>query len=153
MEGLVLRRADRIDEVLDIVRETIAVVYPRFYPAGAVRYFFGLHDEDRIGRSMETDKVYLLVDGDVVVGTGSVRKNEIYRFFVLPRFQRRGYGNSALDLMEERIFAEYPSVRVDASLPAERLYRKRGYAIRDFEMIETGNGDFLCYHTMEKRRV
>lgn len=28
---------------------------------------------------------------------------------------------------------------------------KRGYQIVSYEKIEAENGDFLCYHTMEKR--
>ena len=30
------------------------------------------------------------------------------------------------------------------------MYLKRGYQITSYEKIETENGDFLCYHTMEK---
>ena len=31
------------------------------------------------------------------------------------------------------------------------MYLKRGYQIISYEKIATENGDFLCYHTMEKR--
>lgn len=55
-----------------------------------------------------------------------------------------------MDLLEARIFENYPRVHVDASFPAESMYLKRGYQIVSYEKIETENGDFLCYHTMEK---
>lgn len=55
-----------------------------------------------------------------------------------------------MDLLEARIFENYPKVHVDASFPAECMYLKRGYQITSYEKIETKNGDFLCYHTMEK---
>ncbi len=56
-----------------------------------------------------------------------------------------------MDLMEARIFGHYPKIHVDASFPAEGMYLKRGYKIVSYEKIETGNGDFLCHHIMEKR--
>ena len=57
-----------------------------------------------------------------------------------------------MDLLEARIFERYPKVHVDASFPAESMYLKRGYEIASYENIETENRDFLCYHTMEKRK-
>lgn len=54
--------------------------------------------------------------------------------------------------MEARIFEKYRKVHVDASFPAESMYLKRGYQIISYEKMETENGDFLCYHTMEKVR-
>lgn len=55
-----------------------------------------------------------------------------------------------MDLLEEIVLKEYPAVRIDASFPAEGMYLKRGYHIVSYEKIETDNGDFLCYHVMEK---
>lgn len=57
-----------------------------------------------------------------------------------------------MDLLEARVFENYPVVHVDASFPAESMYLKRGYRIISYEKIETENGDFLCYHTMEKQK-
>ena len=57
-----------------------------------------------------------------------------------------------MDLLEVRVFENYPVVHVDASFPAESMYLKRGYRIISYEKIETENGDFLCYHTMEKQK-
>ena len=56
-----------------------------------------------------------------------------------------------MDLLEARIFESYPKVHVDASFPAESMYLKRGYQIVSYEKIKAENGDFLCYHIMEKR--
>lgn len=72
------------------------------------------------------------------------------KVLILPEYQSKGYGSRLMDLLEARIFENYPKVHVDASFPAESMYLKRGYKITSYEKIETGNGDFLCYPTMEK---
>ena len=55
-----------------------------------------------------------------------------------------------MDILEKRILEKYGKVQVDASFPAESMYLKRGYEIIAFEKIKTANGDYLCYHIMEK---
>ena len=85
-----------------------------------------------------------------VIGTGSIRKNEICRLFILPEDQGKRYGSRWMDLLEARILKNYPKIHVDASFPAESMYLKRWCQIVSYEKIETGNGDFLCCHTMEK---
>ena len=135
-----------------IVEKTIQNVYPHYYPSGAVQFFLDLHSEVRIGKVMSSEEIYLVVVQGNVIGTGSIRKNEICRLFILPEYQGKGYGSRLMDLLEARIFENYPKVHVDASFPAESMYLKRGYQITSYEKIETDNRDCLCYHTMEKER-
>lgn len=135
-----------------IAEETIKSIYPRYYPAGAVRFFLELHCEESIKAAREKEEIYLAAAGDELVGTGTIRRNEICRLFILPQYQGQGYGSRLMDMMEEKVFGRYPAVHIDASFPAESMYLKRGYQITAYEKIETENGDFLCYHTMEKRR-
>ncbi len=146
-----LRPADDYTGVSEIVEKTIKTVYPHYYPSGAVQFFLDLHSRERIKQVMSSEEIYLGMVQGKIIGTGSIRKNEICRLFILPEYQRKGYGSRLMDLLEARIFENYPKVHVDASFPAESMYLKRGYQIVSYEKIETENGDFLCYHTMEKR--
>ena len=102
---------------------------------------------------MEKEKIYLVFAGDHVVGTGSIRENEICRLLILPEYQQKGYGSQLMDVLEKQVFQNNPVIHIDASFPAESMYLKRGYKIISYEKIETENGDFLCYHRMEKNRV
>ena len=147
-----LKLADCPEQVAAIVRETIQKVYPHYYPMGAVQFFLDLHSEVRIEKVMSSEEIYLVMVQGTIIGTGSIRKNEICRLFILPEYQGKGYGSRLMDLLEARIFENYPKVHVDASFPAESMYLKRGYQIVSYEKIETENGDFLCYHTMEKEK-
>lgn len=139
-----------IDEVAAIAEKTIKTIYPHYYPAGAVQFFLGLHSRQKIKTAADEEEIYIAMIQGTTVGTGSIRGDEICRLFVLPEYQGRGYGSQLMDLLEEIILKEYPAVHVAASFPAESMYLKRGYHIVSYERIETDNGDFLCYHIMEK---
>ena len=147
-----LQRTDDAALAAAIAQETIREIYPRFYPEGAVEFFLDLHSEDNIRRAMEKEEVYILTADAEAVATATVRGNEIFRLFVLPRHQGQGYGTMLMDALENSVFEQYESVSVDASLPAENMYINRGYKIRSYEKMELDNGDFLCFHSMEKAR-
>lgn len=146
-----LKLADCPEQVAAIVKETIQKVYPHYYPSGAVQFFLDLHSVVRLKEVISSEEIYLVTEHGNIIGTGSIRKNEICRLFILPEYQGKGYGSRLMDLLEARILENYPKVHVDASFPAESMYLKRGYQITSYEKVETENGDFLCYHTMEKR--
>lgn len=149
---VILKKAESAKQVAAIAAETIQKVYPKYYPAGAVRFFLDLHSVPRVEEAMNSEEIYFVIMQGIIVGTGTIRKNEICRLFILPKYQRKGYGSKVMDLLERKIFEKYPVVHVDASFPAENMYFKREYQITSYETIETENGDYLCYHTMEKKR-
>ena len=147
-----LKYADDSKQVAEIVRKTIQTIYPKYYPTGAVQFFLNLHCEEHIKKAMTEEQVYFAFVKGTIVGTGSIRKNEICRLFILPQYQKKGYGSRLMDCLEEIVFKNHKTINIDASFPAEPLYLKRGYKIISYEKIETENGDFLCYHIMEKSR-
>lgn len=140
------------DTVEEITRQTIAAVYPRYYPAGAVAFFQAHHSRERIRQDVEAGRVFLAIEGDVPVGTVTIHGNEMGRLFVLPQYQGRGAGRLLMHFAEERIFQTYAEVQLDASLPAKRIYRKLGYQEISYHIIETENGDYLCYDRMRKQK-
>ena len=145
-----LQRAECPVKVAEIVEQTIRAIYPHYYPSGAVQFFLDLHNEQRIREALAREDIYFAVAQGKIVGTGSIRENEICRLFILPEYQAKGYGSRMMDLLEDMIFRKYHVVHIDASFPAESMYLKRGYRIKTYEKIETEYGDYLCYHTMEK---
>ena len=143
-----------IQLVSTITRDTIQGIYPHYYPMGAVAFFLSHHKENRIRQDIKNGSVYLLFHNEHnAVGTVTCKENEICRLFVLPEYQGRGYGSSLMRFAEETIFAVFASCRLDASLPAKAIYRKRGYREIESHVIPTEHGDFLCYDVMEKRKA
>ena len=123
-----IRAAKEIDfdSVKNITQTTIWSVYPKYYPSGAVQFFSDHHSDERIKADIDARKVFLLEIDETEIGTVTVADNEINRS------------------------KEHESIILDASLPAKQMYLKRGYVSTKYKMIETENGDYLCYDVMEK---
>ena len=147
------RKAEQADfpAVLALIQETICGVYPRYYPQGCVDYFLDWHSPARVSVAIEAGQVNVLLDGEKLVGTGSREDNHITRVFVLPEYQGRGYGRYILDRLEEAVAKNYDTVQLDASLPAARLYERRGYHTVEHQSEETASGCVLVWDVMEKR--
>ena len=141
-----------LDIVETITRQTIAAIYPRYYPAGAVAFFQAHHSREAIRQDIEAGRVFLAMRQDVPIGTVTLHGNEIGRLFVLPQHQGQGAGRLLMQFAEETIFARHESIVLHASLPAKRLYRKNGYTEVAYHIIETEGGDYLCFDEMHKQK-
>ena len=138
------------DRVRDITIKTIRNIYPKYYPKGAVDYFCFYHSDDNIIKDIKNGYVYLSKIGNDYVGTITVKNNHVYRLFILPAFQHMGHGRALMDFAEDKIFQTFNTVKLDASFPAKHIYLKRGYKETGYYVVDTPNGDKLCYDTMEK---
>lgn len=138
--------------VKEISESTISEIYPHYYPKGAVEFFLLHHSTLNICNDIKLRRVYLYFDTEQnAVGTITIKNNEICRFFVLPSYQKRGYGTEMLDYAEQVISNKFSNVVVAASLPAQNLYLKRGYKSIEYKIITTDDNDFLCYDVMGKQ--
>ena len=137
--------------VKNITTTTITHIYPHYYPQGAVNFFMAHHKEENILKDIQQGRVFLCYDDkNNAVGTVTIKENEICRLFVLPDYQGRGYGRAMLDYAETFIAETYGKIQLDASLPAKKLYAKRGYVVTESQEILCQNGDYLCYDVMTK---
>lgn len=138
--------------VKNISATTISEIYPHYYPKGAVKFFLDHHSESSIAEDIKRQQVFLCVDpAKNIVGTVTIKANEICRLFVLPDFQGNGYGREMLEFAEKTISNEFSEIVLAASLPAKSIYQKRGYKETEFNVIETEYNDFLCYDVMAKQ--
>ena len=150
---IVLAQKDDFDIVKMITQTTIKKVYPKYYPAGAVEFFLKHHSDEHIKADISEGKVYLLNDGDVKVGTVTISENNINRLFVLPEYHHKGYGKYLLDFSEEKILSSFDHVQIDASFSAKPIYKLRGYKETEYNIIDTGKGDYLCYDVMILEKI
>ena len=140
-----IRKADvkEYDVITALVRKTIEAVYPKYYPAGAVRFFLEHHKPEKILADINAGKVYVLESDGVLAGTVTIDENEIARLFVNPSGQGCGLGRQLMDFAENTIFGYSKTVRLASSLPAKSMYIKRGYKEKEYRKILTDNGDYL----------
>ncbi|MCR5803108.1 MAG: GNAT family N-acetyltransferase [Clostridia bacterium] len=141
-----------LETVRSITQTTIKEIYPKYYPAGAVDFFIRHHSDDRIASDIKKGRVYILTDEGQKVGTVTIEDNHIFRLFVLPKYQGKGYGRALMDHAEKKAFENSDTIVLDSSLPAKKIYMKRGFKETEYHVIDTGNGDFLCYDVMEKHK-
>ena len=145
---IILAYMDDLNTIRMITQTTIREVYPMYYPAGAVDFFSKHHSDEHIRADISEGKAYILRDGDVATGTVTISEDSINRLFVLPEHQHKGYGKALLDFAEKRVLGSFDHVQVDASFPAKRIYKLRGYKEIEYNIIVTENGDRLCYDVM-----
>ena len=140
-----------LETVKQITEDTIREIYPKYYPEGAVDFFLLHHNTENIRKDINSDCVFLIYSNGSAAGTVTVKDNHILRLFVFPQFQKQGLGRRLLDFAEAEIAKYYDETDIDASLPAKSIYLKRGYTETAYRIIETENGDYLCYDEMKKK--
>ena len=141
---------NQAETVKYIVHKTIDKIYPRYYPKGAVEFFKAHHNNNSIMKDIRGNMVFILKEDDILVGTVTIKENEILRLFVLPEYQHKGFGRKLLDYAEKIISREYHEILIDASLPAKKIYKLRGYVEIEYNQILTESVDVLCYDVMTK---
>lgn len=150
-----LATKENLQDVYNVVQHTIRNVYPKYYPAEVVDFFCQLHNEDAILKDIENGHVGVLkVDGKIAA-TGCFVENHITRVYVLPEYQKKGYGTFIMKNIEAEIAHDYDKAYLDASLPAVALYEKLGFCTVRHENYPVKNEVVLVYDVMEKefRRI
>ncbi|MCI5729975.1 MAG: GNAT family N-acetyltransferase [Eubacterium sp.] len=146
-----LATIENLQAIYNVVQHTIKTVYPKYYPSEVVDFFCKLHSEDAILKDIKSGHVGVLKVDDKIVGTGCFVKNHITRVYVLPNYQKKGFGTFIIRNMEDQIAKNYDKVYLDASLPAAALYEKLGFSTTKHEKYPVENEAILVYEIMEKK--
>lgn len=139
------------DAIHNILHTTIRTVYPRYYPKEVVEFFCGHHTREHVLEGIGSGNMGVLTERGTVIGTGYYDGNHITGVYVLPDYQKRGFGSVIMDSLEAKIASKYDTVRLEASLPAVCLYECRGYKTTGHGIYELQNDVRLVYEIMEKR--
>jgi GNAT superfamily N-acetyltransferase len=92
-----------LDDVFDLAQDTIRSVYPCYYPKEIADFFCAHHSKETIQADIDSANVWVLFEGDILVGSGSRRDNNITRLYVAPAFQGKGYGGIIMQKLEDEI--------------------------------------------------
>ena len=138
------------EKICSPVQSTIREVYPKYYPKEIVEFFCGLHNLENISRDISDGQVYVLIINGEIIGTGSAMDSHITRVYVLPKYQRMGYGSQIIRELEILIAQSFDHTLIDASLPTVHMYEHLGYKTLRQESMELQNGTVLVYDIMRK---
>lgn len=139
-----------LDEIVELVQDTIRTIYPKYYPKEVVDFFCEHHCKENILRDIQEGTVGIIRKDNVIVGTGCYKDNHITRVYVRLEYQGQGYGSCIMQCLENTIAEKYDTVYLDASLPACRIYENRGYRTVKHDRWNVENGVVLVYEVMEK---
>ena len=150
MKKFILADKEDAQQIYELVQRTIKTVYPKYYLPEIVDMFSEYHNIQKIAADIEAQITYKLLIDDKLIATGTIEKNHINRVYVLPEYQRMGYGSFIMQELEKLIAKKYEKTSIDASLPACKLYEKLGYITCEHGMWECANGVIQIYEIMEK---
>jgi GNAT superfamily N-acetyltransferase len=147
-----IRSAGRDDFkiIQNIVHITVKSIYPKYYPSEVVDFFLEHHNTENIMKDIINSSVYILLEDNKAVGTGTKDGRYIGRVYVLPEYQGKGYGAALMNYLENEILKEASSSYLEASLPSYSFYLKYGYKPTEYHQYEVKNNKVLCYYVMEK---
>lgn len=143
--------SDMADEVHNLLHTTIKTIYPKYYPKEVVDFFCDHHSKKYVLDGITSGNMGVLMDGDVIVGTGCFDGNHITGVYVLPLYQKQGCGSYIMNCLETEIAKSFDKAILDASLPAACLYENRGYKTVGHGIFELENDVKLVYEIMEKQ--
>lgn len=143
-------RTEDVEYIYRIVQDTIRNVYPKYYLPEIVDMFCEFHNEKNIREDIARGSVYVLLENEEMIGTGTVKENHITRVYVLPEHQGKGFGTYIMNRLEDEIKKKYSKAEIDASLPACTMYYNRGYRTISHGVWECANSVIQVYEIMEK---
>ncbi len=151
MVKYVTATSDMADAIYNVLHTTIKMIYPNYYPKEVVDFFCRHHSKEHILDGISSGNMGVLIDENVIVGTGCYDANHITGVYVLPSYQQKGYGSYIISYLEEQIIKNHDAVILDASLSAVCLYERRGYKTVGHGVYELENNVKLVYEIMEKK--
>jgi N-acetylglutamate synthase-like GNAT family acetyltransferase len=87
------------------------------------------YDFDRFLNNSHNKKVYVCVFDGKIVGTGTLKFNEIMACFILPEYQKKGIGKALASFLEDEAKRDgFSKVWLVSALSAQGFYKKLGYS-------------------------
>lgn len=152
-KAIILANEQQVEEITNLVQCTIKEIYAKYYRDEVVSFFCKWHSKIRILEDVEAKKVYVMLDNDKIVATGTADGEHITRVYVLPNYQGCGYGSTIMDFLEQKIIKENGAAWLDSSLPAGKFYHSRGYVTKEHREYELDNDKILEYEVMRKTEL
>ena len=139
------------EDIFECVHKTIEEIYPKYYPRNVVDFFHNYHSKENMGEQLKNEFTLVLFENNKLIGTGTLLENEIKRFYILPKYQGKGYGKILLEELEKNIEkSKYDNFTLDSSLGAVEFYLKNGYMYKDYKTKDLSDENYLCYLEMDK---
>jgi GNAT superfamily N-acetyltransferase len=140
-----------LDQVFELVRETIETSYASVYQPAVIAFFHDYHQRENIVSDAEGGHTVVVNSNGAFVGTGTRVETDVRRVFVRPDRQGQGIGRLIMaELEAAALKANIERLDLSASLPAKDFYLRLGYEVVSEEDYEVAPGQHLEYYEMAK---
>ena len=158
---MLIRRFKENDSeaVSSLIRKTISISNKKDYPEDLMDQLIETETSEHVLQRASWTHFYVAVEADTIIGCGAIgpywgREDEssLFTIFVLPEYQKKGYG---VKILEEAVELSRKNgkkaVRFDAlksNIPAQKMYERYGFKFRGIQKLyyeNTGWADFLFY--------
>ena len=99
----VIASSDMANEICHVLHTAIKTIYPKYYPKEVVDFFCRHHSKEHVLKGIASGNMGVLMEGNVIVGTGCFDQNHITGVYVLPSFQKAGFGSHIMNCLENEI--------------------------------------------------
>ena len=128
-------RKEDADEVAQVIAGTLRESNSKDYPKEYIEYTVASHSADELLKASEQRHIYVVCDGERIVGTGGIAgywgsrtESILLTIFVLPQYQGKGVGRKIIQTLEHDEYAlRADRIEIPASITAVEFYRKLGY--------------------------
>lgn len=84
-----IAKKENIEQIYQLVQNTINAIYPLYYPQGVVEFFCGLHSKENIATDIENGFVRVLLSGDCLVEQAAAKKIIYQDYLLLLIFRKK----------------------------------------------------------------
>ncbi len=102
MEDLILTRAihDDLDEVIKVINDIVLELFPHYY--GLERNVSIHKTEEKIKDEIDRGMIYkvILKSKNELIGALTINDGEIESMYLMPFYQKKGYGRFLLNIVE-----------------------------------------------------
>lgn len=141
------------DKISSLIKKTILSLQKQSkkYSPRQVKAWIFINKVSEVRKWFKEREVFLALDHKEIIGTISLRKNSISRFFVNPLWQGKGVGIKLLTFVEKRAKKKgFEKVFLDAVPNSFEYYKRRGYKTKE-KIITFHNGVKFPETKMEKK--
>jgi GNAT superfamily N-acetyltransferase len=137
--------------IKNLIYSTIDMCYGDVYTQEAIHFFKNFHAPEKILDDANRGFTLVMMRQGQIMGTGTLIADRVYRVFVLPGFQKCGYGKKIMTLLEgmARLYG-FEKVMLESSLVSKRFYEDLGYETIHKSFIQLPKGKRLDYLEMQK---
>ena len=118
------------DEISQMIHRAVCIRDNTGYTPEQVESLAGHYTPENFCKDLERKVVYVCTEGNQIIGTATLRDDEVMAVFIEPEHQGRGIGTCLMDYLEhEAQDKELKRVWLVAGLSAVGFYGKLGYGI------------------------